>query len=296
MADTSDVETELVDLISAVVYPNGTGQPSIVNATVGIERGWPTANDLDTELGAGQAIVSVFPPPGMERNTTRWPREEQLLTPPLHTLTAGIVGNVVTLGGTVAVPQNVIVICNQVLFAYGVKASDTLGSIASILAGLIDGQFPGSSASGDAVTIAGHPGIAQARIASSGQIYVEQSRQEKSYWITCWCPTPAMRDVLAPAIDVALKQLDFITVGPEQSEARIRYVNSNVSDEGQKVQIYRRDLVYWVEYGTGTISTAFETGAIELLGIVPPLPPPPPGGGLSLDFSDPDNLVLNVSL
>lgn len=299
MADTSDVENELVDLIAAVIYPAGTSQPSIVNATVGIERGWPTANDLDQELGAGQAIISVFPPPGLERNTTRWPREEQLLTAPTHTLTAQIAGNVVTLGGTVSLPQNVVVVCSGMVFAYGVQAGDTLASIAANLAEVLAEQFPGTSSVGPALTIQGHSGIPNARVASSGQIYVEQSRQEKTYWITCWCPTPAMRDLLAPAVDVALKQLDFITVGTEQSQARIRYVNSNVSDEAQKVQIYRRDLVYSIEYGTGTITSATETAAVEVLGVRPPLPPPPPtpgGSGGILDFSDPNNLVLNVSL
>lgn len=262
MADTSDVENELKALCVATVYPNGTGAASIVNATVGIERGWPTANDLDAELGAGQAIVSIFPPEGMERNTTRWPRDEQLLTAPVHTLSASVAGSVVTIGGTVAVPQNVIVLCGKTAFAYAVQANDTLASIAANVAALIAARFPGTNASGPAITIAGKPGLVQARIASTGQVYVEQSRQEKTYWITCWCPTPVMRDTLAAAIDVALKELDFITVGVEQSQARIRYASTRVSDEGQKVQIYRRDLVYTVEYGTGSISTAFETGTI----------------------------------
>jgi phage tail sheath gpL-like len=264
MADTSDVENALKALVVAAVYPNGTSQASIVNTTIGVVRGWPTANDLDNELGAGQAIISIFPPPGLERNTTRWPRDEELIAAPVHTLTASVVGNIVTIGGTVAVPQNVIILCGQLAFAYALQSNDTLATVATNLAALIAAQFPGTNASGPTITIAGKPGIVQARIASTAQFGIEQSRQEKTYWITCWCPTPAMRDILAPAIDVALKQLDFITVGVEQSEARLRYARSNTSDEGQKVQIYRRDLVYTAEFGTFTIATATETGAVGL--------------------------------
>jgi hypothetical protein len=143
-----------------------------------------------------------------------------------------------------------------------VQANDTLDTIATNLAALIAVQFPGTQASGNVITVDGNPGILQARIASTAQVATEQSLQEKTYWITCWCPTPAMRDILAPAIDVALKQFDFIVVGSEQSRARLRYVRSNTSDEGQKVQIYRRDLVYTVEFGTYTIEKAFETGVI----------------------------------
>lgn len=263
MADTSDVENAIKALVVSAVYPNGTSQPSIVNATVGVVRGWPTANDLDTELDAGQAIVSIFPPPGMERNTTRWPRDDQLLTAPVHTLTATVSGNKITIGGTIATPQNVIALCgDDYSFSYSVQSNDTLNSIASGLAALIAAKFPGTSASGDVITVVGNVGPLQARVASYGQVAIEQSRQEKTYWVTCWCPTPAMRDVLVPAIDVALKQLDFITVGTEASEARLRYASSRTSDEGQKVQIYRRDLVYTVEFGTFTIVTAPETGTI----------------------------------
>jgi hypothetical protein len=296
VADTSDVEQVFVELVENVVYPNGTSQPSIVNAGVKIYRGWPVSANLDADLLAGVANISIFPPEGMERNTTRWPRDEQLLTAPVHTLTAMVNGNTITIGGAVAVPQNVIAICgSRFAFPYGVQTDDDLSAIAAGLSELIAVQFPGTTADGETITVAGHCGILQAMIASSGQVYIEQKRQEKSYWITCWCPTPAMRDILAPAIDVALSELDFITVGPEQSEARLRYASSRVSDEGQKVQIYRRDLVYTVEYGTGTITSAPETALVAISGLQPPIPAPPADGG-ELDYSNSDQTVLDVSL
>lgn len=265
MADTSDVENALQALVVSAIYPNGTSQPSIVAKDLFIYRGWPRSAQLDTDLAAGKAHISIFPPEGMERNTTRWPRDEEVVSTPVHTLTAVVSGNTIIIGGTVAVPQNVVAVAGtQYAFAYAVQANDTLATIAAHLAALIAASFPGTAASGAVITVAGKPGILQARVVSAGQIATEQKRQEKTYWITCWCPTPAMRDILAPAIDVALSQLDFITVGTEQSEARLRYVGSRVSDEGQKVQLYRRDLVYTAEYGTFTITPAYEVGAVGL--------------------------------
>lgn len=262
MADTSDVENAFVTLVAATVYPNGTGQPSIVNAGVKVFRGWPNSASLDTDLAAGAAQISIFPPEGMERNTTRYPREEADVAAPVHTVTATVNGNTVTIGGTISSPQNIIVACGVgQSFSYAVQTNDTLALIATNLAALIAASFPGTAASGAVITVAGKPGILQARIAGQAQVWTRQSQQEKTYWITCWCPTPAMRDVLAPAIDVALKQLDWINLA-DGSRGRLRYASSRVSDEAQKVQIYRRDLVYTVEYETATVSPAPETGIV----------------------------------
>lgn len=262
MADTSDVENKLVSLVAATVYPNGTVAPSIINAGVKVYRGWPVSASLDTDLAAGKANISIFPPEGMERNTTRYPREEAVVAAPVHTLTATVAGNTITIGGTVSRPQNVIALCGiSFEFAYGVQANDTLTLIAGNLAALIAVAFPGTAASGAVITVVGKPGILQARIAGQGQVWTRQSQQEKTYWITCWCPTPAMRDVLASAIDVVLKQLDWIDLA-DGSRGRLRYASSRVSDEGQKVQIYRRDLVYTLEYETATMTPAYETGTV----------------------------------
>lgn len=248
---------------TGLVNAHANGSIVTWNDAVEIFRGWPVSAELDAQLGAGNAQVSIFPPEGMERNTTRYPRDDQVVTQPVHTLTATVNGNTITIGGAVAVPQNVIALCgSKFAFPYPVQANDTPGSIATNLAALIAAQFPGTAASGEVITVAGKPGILQARIAGAGTTWTELARQEKTYWITCWCPTPAMRDVLAAAIDVALKQLDFITLA-DQSAGRLRYSMSRVSDQGQKVQIYRRDLVYTVEYPTSLTSNAYETGAFQ---------------------------------
>ncbi|MBV8697381.1 hypothetical protein [Bradyrhizobium sp.] len=267
MADASDVANVLKSIVVATVYPNGTSQPSIVGVTVGIERGWPIPNELQSQLAAGQCIVSIFDPPGMERNTTRYERDDQVVAAPVHTLTAFVAGNTITIGGTVQVPQNVIAVCGgRFAFSYQVQANDTLNTIAAGLAALIAAQFPGTAASGAVITVAGKPGILQARIAAVGQVWTEQGRQEKVFWIVCWCPTPQLRDQLAPAIDLPLRQLDRITM-PDQGSARLIYHSSREIDDGEKNDIYRRDLLYSVEYAAATVTNAFEVGTVSVSGL-----------------------------
>lgn len=77
MADLSDVESSLVTVIAGLLYPNGTGQPSSVGIPCKVFAGWPTAAQLDADLVAGVANVSVYPTQ-IERNTTRYPRDNWL--------------------------------------------------------------------------------------------------------------------------------------------------------------------------------------------------------------------------
>lgn len=262
MADSSDVGNKLVSIIAGIVYPNGTSSPSIVTAAVKVFRGWPVAANLDADMLAGKINISVFAPPNMERNTTRYLLEEQIPAPPVHTLTALAAGNQITIGGTISTPQNALaLLASKYVYAYPLQPNDTLATAATGLAALIAVDFPGTDASGPVITIAGEPGVVRAGVSGKATVSIEQGRQEKTFRITCWCPTPALRDLLAPIVDLALRQLPFITLA-DQTAARLRYESGFDNDEGEKVQIYRRDLNYCVEYATTSTSQASEVGAI----------------------------------
>lgn len=63
MADVTDAGNALVQIIAAIVYPNGTAQPSITGVPVLIYQGWPIEQTLAADLKAGKVHVSVFPSP-----------------------------------------------------------------------------------------------------------------------------------------------------------------------------------------------------------------------------------------
>ena len=67
--------------------------------------------------------------------------------------------------------------------------------------------------------------------------------------VTVWAPDHASRSVISSAVDIALKHNIVVTL-PDGSDARIVYNRTSVDDKQQNATIYRRDLVYEVDYAT----------------------------------------------
>lgn len=286
MCDEVDVENTLVGLISGYLYPNGTSQASAANPAppkgVQVFRGWPSTQAQEAAKGtllsngtyANQFVnVSVAARNGVERNTSRYPFTWQTVTPPTHSLTATVNNNVVTLGGTVAVPQNVLILVGSStgendVFNYAVQSTDTLTSIASAVTALIVAKYPGTSSSGSVITI--HTGKSiTARIASSGTVIKEVARQEKSFQITVWAPPAsagldpdAWRTSVSKVIDANLKSLVRIVM-PDQVYAHIKYERTITMDAAQMDGLYRRDLYFFVEYATTVTMTGYEIGVTQ---------------------------------
>lgn len=264
MADLTDVENAIVSLIDAALYPTGDGNPSATGDTIKIYPGWPNAAQLDADVAAKVVNISVFPLPGVERNTTRYRREPKTLTSPVHTLSATVSGNAVTIGGTVSTPQNIVVLCgSRFVFPYGVQSEDTLASIAAALAVLIAAVFPGTSASGPTINIVGEPSIVQARVGGAGTTWTELRRQNKGFDVSIWASSPTQRAAVAKVVDIALAQIDWLTLA-DQSAARMILESSIDFDEAQKVTIYRRCFRLMIEYPTSVTKTDYEIGVVEV--------------------------------
>lgn len=266
MADLVDVQNSLVALISQILYPNGTAQPSVTGIPTTVYAGWPTASQLDADLlalsqglPAGKIHVTVFPPKGMGRNTTRFMRTWQDAVLPVQTLTLTINGLQVTVGGTVATPQNVMLMVGGQPYVYAVQPADTVTSIATALAALI----PGAANAGPVITLAASSNLTAARVGASGTAMKEIRRQERVFMITVWADTPAHRDVTAPAIDVVLADTEFL-VFPDTSAGRLIYKSTDVDDMVSKALLYRRDLVFSVEYGTFKVATTTQITQTQL--------------------------------
>jgi len=258
VADIADIERAFVDTIGAALYPNGSSQPSITRDDVRVVRGWPNAAALDADLKEGIATVSVFSRPGMTRLTTRFPREwlDGVITPP--TMTATTAGDTVTFGGHGGVEQNVGIKTAAGAWIYGAHAEDTPRSVAYTLAGMV----PGASYDGMfSVVVPGAAGLL-GRVGGKGNAGKEIRRQEQGFLITCWCSTPEQRDAVAAAVDVALAQIDWLSLSNGEL-GRLKYANSVVTDVPTKDALWRRDLTYSVEYAT----TIYQTAAQMLFGI-----------------------------
>jgi hypothetical protein len=246
MADLSDVETALVALVSAALYPNGADAAPAGGVLSRIYRGWPEAAALDRDLAAGYVNVSVFPEVGGQ-NTTRYLDEWLLLPSPGPQLTATVAGNTVTFAGNAAPGQLAGILVDGVTYVHAIVPGDTPALVAADLAALLR-QDRIVLLSGTTIVI---PGVSRllARVVAAQPAMMQTRRQEQSFRITCWCPDPASRDFSASVIDSALAQLNFIGL-PDGSVGRLRYRSGSISDRAEDASLYRRDLVYRVEYPT----------------------------------------------
>lgn len=267
MADLSDVENALVDIVSGILYPNGTSSPASVSVPCRVFRGWPIPADLDADMAAHRCAISVFPPPGAGRNTSRYPRDWQQKSANPATISMNAVGNQITLTGAIPSPyynQNITIGYggqNGGVYVYQTVPSDTLNSVASALAALI----PGASVVGAVITVPATMNITIASVGVIGIAAMETRRQERAIWVTVWSHDPIVRDEVASAIDSALSDpaYQFIEM-PDGFSARFKYSGTVSIDTSQKAQIFRRDLVYLVEYATTKSQTLTEITAQQI--------------------------------
>lgn len=83
----------------------------------------------------------------------------------------------------------------------------------------------------------------------SGSSITEIRRQERLFQLVIWSPTPQARTAIASVVDVLLADTTRFTL-PDTTSARLIYKGSPVTDILEKSNIFRRDLLYTVEYAT----------------------------------------------
>ncbi len=252
MPDQSEVEAVLAARIETALYPNGPAAASILARTIRIFRGWPNQAALDTDLAAGRLNVSVFPDPAHQRNTTRYPAEYQIATPKAPGLAFTIKLTQATLAGTASPGQLVGLLVDNLAVVHRTQPHDTPELVAAILAADL-APYRLALVSGTTVTI---PGAHQliGRVVADQPARMETRRQRQLFRLTAWCPNPATRDACASAIDAALSAITFLNFA-DGTAGHLRFHSSMVFDQHQDAALYRRDLVYAVEYATTLTAT-----------------------------------------
>lgn len=268
MADLSDVETALASKVFSVLHPNGANSQTVLGKIIRVYRGWPATSALNTDLSNGIVNVSIFSVPGDTKDTTRWGLAEAV-SARLSTLSVTAANGSIILAGVPAVGQLVGVIVNDDAFSYRVQVGDTLDAIAGGLANLIRKLHPCMLA-GVVLSI---PNAARliGRTVADSIVQTEWARQEQGFRISVWAPDPPSRDVVCNSIACGLAQVAFLGLSDE-SAGRLRYRKTAAYDEDQSAKLYRRDLIYSVEYGTIVNSAApsFLFGDVVLDGAISP--------------------------
>jgi hypothetical protein len=162
---------------------------------------------------------------------------------------------VTTTGQNVAIAGNPVIgdvvgaIIDGIPYAYRIQAGDSPDLVASNLEQLIQADRI-ASVQGTNIAIPGAAAIT-VRVVCDNAASFESRRQEKDLRIICWCSTPPIRDAVATAIDTAIDRIEFLLL-PDATQARIVYRNTASYDQAQNALLYRRDLIYTVEYPTIT--------------------------------------------
>ena len=248
MADLSDVETALLALLSTNLFPQGVGAPSAVGGALRLYRGWPVTAALSGDIAAGIPNVSVFAVPQSTRNTTRWgvQRSRPASMPGTSVV---VVGNTLTIGGLPAAGDVVGLLIGGTPYVYPVQAVDTPTSIAAGLSDLAQAEFPCLQAASQ-LTFPTAPSLI-ARVVAATSVVSEWARQEQGFRVSVWTSDPAARDTLSSAIGKGLAPIAFLTL-VDGTAARLRYRATTTIDEDRDASLYRRDLIYDVEYATTT--------------------------------------------
>jgi hypothetical protein len=249
MADLSDVEAALVNTITGIMYPSGTASPSALPGEQVAElfRGWPNSTSLSTNLTAGIVSVNVYALPNHSRLTTRYPTAWHPAEGGQTALSLSVTKNsatTATFSGTCSAGQLAGVMLDNIASVYQVKNSDTPTTVAAALAALV----PGASASGAILTV---PLSQSFSARTGGQVIMQRElrRQAQGFQVTFWCPTQPSRDAAASLVDAGLAGMDFIRL-PDAAWGRLLYVGSSVDDVPSKEGLWKRNLIYTVEYGT----------------------------------------------
>ena len=138
MADESDVETALVSLASAALYPNGASSPSVPGPDCRIYRGWPNSAALDADLTAGRINVTVVSRTWPRGTTTRY-TQIRSGSPAQATLTVSVSGTSATFGGSAALGQVAGILVDGPggqSYAYRTQVGDNPSLVAANLAAL----------------------------------------------------------------------------------------------------------------------------------------------------------------
>jgi len=246
MADISDVEDAIANAATTIIYPMGAAQGSIAGVTCRIYRGWPNSATLAADLNAGVVNVTVASDNNTGHTTTRYlPDWQYRFSTP--SLSASVSGQTITLGGTASVGNVVGVLIDGTAYAYRVAEGDTPPLVASNLCAQLQ-LTRIATVHGSSINVPGAGSII-ARAVCDTYAESEGRRQEKDVRMIFWCPSPIVRDIISSAVDQGMCQESFLTLA-DNTQARIQYRNSATYDQSQNALLYRRDLIYSIEYAT----------------------------------------------
>lgn len=258
MASTDDVARYLARRVADVVYPGGSQLPGIVNNSVKIYPGWPVPGTLQQDIEKGGVHVSVWPLPAERKISTALGRPYLTLAKGKPTLQFTVNGTTIGVAGVASALTNVQIALNGKTYTFHFRAGTTAEKALYVLSVRLPGSFTiGSSLCIMLVT------QLSLSVTTAGKAVRELRRQIKDFQITVWAPAPGLRDRIGSAIDAALSEQCHIDLD-DGAPAQLLYTRQFDSDRSENWHVYRRDLIFSVNFATTQTISAPEVTEIAV--------------------------------
>lgn len=264
MASTDDVARFLAGRIADVVYPGGSQLPGIVNAAVKIYPGWPVPVTLQQDIDNGSVHITVWPLPTERKINTALGRPCRVIAKGQPTLQFTVNGTTIGVAGVASALTNVQITLDGKAFTFHFPAGTTAEKALYALSVRLPRSFTvGSSL---CIMLVTHLSIS---VSTAGTAVKELRRQIKDFQVTVWSPAPDLRERIGSAIDAALSEQCHIDLN-DGAPAQLLYARQFDSDRSENWHVYRRDLIFSVNYATTRFITAPEVTqtVITLNGLV----------------------------
>ena len=291
MAAPDDVLDAIVDAITTALNSQVSSiwtqtRPNPAGLTpIRVYKGWPTPEELDTDIENTITNISVFWP-GQGNVTTTFTTTTVVASEPTVSLTANLSsaqlqgGNATTaasatitfsgsvtsgtitmfiLNGTPTSVNGSTLNPNAAAISYVPAANETLAQVATGVAAAINANSTANtqvtaSASGAVVTItassvgtAGNAITVNFQIGGTGNLIQSFRQQRETFQIHIWAPSDDDRKFFANLVDMTFAQAEFLEMAT-QDAGRILYKTMIQSDAESRHGIFRRVLVYTVDY------------------------------------------------
>ncbi len=265
MADQSDVEAALVTAIAAILYPQGADAPSLIGSRCRIFRGWPSTAALNADLAAEVINITIFPDGSGHQDTTRYSDEPRLVSRNVPTLIVDVAGTTVTFAGVIGAGQVAGILVDNMAVVHRVQDGETLELVAATLGAYLRTRRL-VSVVGASITIPNARAVI-GRVVADQTVQRETRRQRQGFRATIWCPSAALRDTVAGLIDRGLSDSNWLAL-PDRTSGFIRGATTKVFDQSLNANLYRRDIIFDIEYPT-TITEMLPTMIFGNLNFTP---------------------------
>jgi len=247
MASLEDVMDALADVVAADIYPQGSSQSSVTGDFVRIYPGWPSAVQLEEDLDADRAHVSIWPT-NRDLNTTRYFDDRPIETIPAATLTGTFNASAseISFSGAVDIDHNVGVTGKAWQVSLRVSQGSTLNNVATDVAAGIVSVGGAATATASVVSVGETVAVS---IGTIGTIRTSPRQQRRSLQLIVWSSTPDQRRRISDRLDQVIAKNPWLVLA-DGSKGRLVYESSPIMDRFEKANLFRRDFFVSVEFST----------------------------------------------